>query len=322
MSLTQPLLNFGNVELVPGKCVVFSRRECDVTVLLGQHRFRLPLVPANMTTIIDVALALALAREGYFYVLHRFRIDPIAFVRRCRAEQVIASISLGVKTHDYEVVDQLVALRLIPDYITIDVAHGHSDRMRAMITYVRKHMPATVFIIAGNIATPRAALDLEEWGADGIKVGIGPGYVCTTLHQTGFGTARWELTALSQIFNVCKKPLILDGGLRSYGDIAKAIRFGAVMCMSGYLLSCYPESPGKTVVKDGKQFKQYYGSASFFNKHTTINIEGDSEWLPLKPTTIWTGLDNVRQALQSSLSYAGGKQLCDLRKVEYVVVSS
>src|SRR5699024_691969 len=128
----------------------------------------------------------------------------------------------------YDFVDELVAEDLVPDYITIDVAHGHSDRVIKMIKYVKKNMP-DVFLIAGNVATPEAIRDLENVGADATTVGVSPGMACTTKLKTGFGTGGWQLAARSRRSTVARKPLIADGGVRTHGDMANSIRVGASM---------------------------------------------------------------------------------------------
>jgi GMP reductase len=202
------------------------------------------VVPANMKTVIDEKICIWLAENGYFYVMHRFDLDNVQFVRDMRARGVYASISLGVKAPDYAAVDQMVAEDLIPEYITIDIAHGHADSVKKMVRYLKAKMP-TAFVIAGNVATPEAVIDLENWGADATKVGVGPGKVCITKLKTGFGTGGWQLSALKWCARVATKPIIADGGIRSHGDIAKSIRFGATMVMIGSMLAGHEESPGR-----------------------------------------------------------------------------
>ena len=128
--------------------------------------------------------------------------------------------------------------------------------------------------IYDNLGTPEAIIDLENWGADATKVGIGPGKVCITKLKTGFGTGGWQLSALKWCARVATKPIIADGGIREHGDIAKSIRFGASMVMIGSLFAGHEESPGKTVEVDGEMFKEYYGSASDFNKGEYKHVEG------------------------------------------------
>ncbi len=312
------IFDYDNVLLLPRKCRVQSRSECDASVTLGERSFRLPVVPANMKTVVDVPICTWLAKNGYFYVMHRFDLDNVQFVKTMKAQGLFASISLGVKKPDYDTVDQLVALGLVPEYITIDIAHGHADSVKDMIAHLKEKMPST-FIIAGNVATPEAVIDLENWGADATKVGVGPGKVCITKLKTGFGTGGWQLSAVKWCARVATKPIIADGGIRDHGDIAKSVRFGASMVMIGSLFAGHEESPGQTVEVDGKLFKEYYGSASDFNKGEYKHVEGKRILEPIKGKLAST-LIEMEQDVQSSISYAGGKKLMDIRKVNYVTL--
>lgn len=312
------IFDYDNVLLLPRKCRVESRAQCDAGVQFGPRRFRLPVVPANMKTVIDEPIAQWLAENGYFYVMHRFDVDNLAFVRNMKQRGLCASISLGVKAADRSTVDQLKAEGLVPDYITIDIAHGHADSVQAMIAYLKQHL-ADSFVIAGNVGTPEAVIDLENWGADATKVGIGPGKVCITRLKTGFGTGGWQLSALKWCARVATKPIIADGGIREHGDIAKSIRFGATMVMIGSLLAGLEESPGETVEVDGRRFKAYFGSASDFNKGEYRHVEGKRILEPIKGSLANT-LIEMEQDVQSSISYAGGTQLLDIRRVNYVIL--
>ena len=312
------IFDYDHVLLLPRKCRVESRSECDAGIEFGGRQFKLPVVPSNMKTVVDESICQWLAANGYFYVMHRFDIDNVAFVCDMKARGLFASISLGVKAADYATVDQLAELGLTPDYVTIDIAHGHSDTVRDMIWHLRKKLPDT-FIIAGNVATPEAVIDLENWGADATKVGVGPGKVCITKLKTGFGTGGWQLSALKWCARVATKPIIADGGIRSHGDIAKSIRFGATMVMIGSLFAGHEESPGQTVEVDGGLFKEYYGSASDFNKGEYRHVEGKRILEPIRGKLADT-LIEMEQDVQSSISYAGGKKLLDIRKVNYVIL--
>ena len=312
------IFDYDNILLLPRKCRVQSRAECDTGVTLGKHTFRLPVVPANMKTVVNESICEWLATNGYFYVMHRFDLDNLKFVRDCKAKGMYASVSLGVKQADYDTVAAWRAEGLCPDYITIDIAHGHSDNVHRMITHLKEHLP-DAFIIAGNVGTPEAVIDLETWGADATKVGIGPGKVCITKLKTGFGTGGWQLSALKWCARVATKPIIADGGIREHGDIAKSIRFGASMVMIGSMLAGHEESPGQTVEVDGRLFKEYYGSASDFNKGEYKHVEGKRILEPIKGRLADT-LIEMKQDLQSSISYAGGTRLMDIRKVNYVIL--
>ena len=177
--------DFDNVQLVPKKCVIKSRSEADTQVTLGDHQFRIPVVPANMASVITPEIAAWLADHDYFYVMHRFEPEQrLAFVQEMHANHRYASISIGIKDQERAFIDELRAADAIPEYITIDVAHGHSDYVMEMIKYVKQQLPAT-FLIVGNVATPEAVRDLEAAGADATKVGVGPGRACITKLKTG-----------------------------------------------------------------------------------------------------------------------------------------
>ena len=240
------------------------------------------------------------------------------FVKRMHDQGLIASISVGVKDYEYDFVTSLK--EDAPEFITIDIAHGHSDSVINMIKHIKKELPDT-FVIAGNVGTPEAVRELENAGADATKVGIGPGKVCITKVKTGFGTGGWQLAALRWCAKAAQKPIIADGGVRTHGDIAKSIRFGATMVMIGSLFAGHLESPGKLVEVDGEQYKEYYGSASEYQKGEHKNVEGKKILLPVKGHLKDT-LQEMQEDLQSSISYAGGRDLHSLTRVDYVIVKN
>ncbi|HGW2888002.1 TPA: GMP reductase [Enterococcus faecalis] len=315
------VFDYEDVQLIPNKCIVNSRSECDTTVTLGKHSFKMPVVPANMQTIIDETIAETLAENGYFYIMHRFDEEArVPFIKKMQQKGLITSISVGVKEGEYAFVETLALEGLVPDYVTIDIAHGHSNAVINMIQHLKKFLPET-FVIAGNVGTPEAVRELENAGADATKVGIGPGKVCITKIKTGFGTGGWQLAALRWCAKAARKPIIADGGIRTHGDIAKSVRFGATMVMIGSLFAGHEESPGETKVEDGVVYKEYFGSASEFQKGEKKNVEGKKIWLRHKGKLADT-LVEMQQDLQSSISYAGGRDLGAIRKVDYVIVKN
>ncbi|PQF22383.1 GMP reductase [Enterococcus mundtii] len=315
------VFDYEDIQLIPNKCILNSRSECDTTVTLGSHTFKMPVVPANMQTIIDETIAEFLAENGYFYIMHRFEEETrIPFIEKMKARNLISSISVGVKKDEYTFVEELAEKSLVPDYITIDIAHGHSNAVIAMIQHIKKHLPDT-FVIAGNVGTPEAVRELENAGADATKVGIGPGKVCITKIKTGFGTGGWQLAALRWCAKAARKPIIADGGIRTPGDVAKSVRFGATMVMIGSLFAGHEESPGETKVENGVVYKEYFGSASEFQKGEKKNVEGKKIWIQHKGSLKDT-LVEMQQDLQSSISYAGGRDLESIRKVDYVIVKN
>lgn len=315
------VFDYEDVQLIPNKCIVNSRSECDTTVTLGKYSFKMPVVPANMQTIIDETIAETLAENGYFYIMHRFDEEArVPFIKKMQQKGLITSINVGVKEGEYAFVETLAREGLVPDYVTIDIAHGHSNAVINMIQHLKKFLPET-FVIAGNVGTPEAVRELENAGADATKVGIGPGKVCITKIKTGFGTGGWQLAALRWCAKAARKPIIADGGIRTHGDIAKSVRFGATMVMIGSLFAGHEESPGETKVEDGVVYKEYFGSASEFQKGEKKNVEGKKIWLRHKGKLADT-LVEMQQDLQSSISYAGGRDLEAIRKVDYVIVKN
>ena len=318
---TTNIFDYEDVQLIPNKCIVSSRSECDTTVKLGNRTFRLPIVPANMQTIIDEKLAKELAAENYFYIMHRFQPEKrLDFVKDMHEAGLFASISIGVKPEEFEFVNELKAANLCPEYITIDIAHGHSNSVIDMIQHIKRELPES-FVIAGNVGTPEAVRELENAGADATKVGIGPGKVCITKLKTGFGTGGWQLSAVRWCAKAATKPIIADGGIRDHGDIAKSIRFGASFVMIGSLFAGHIESPGKEVTIDGVAYKEYFGSASEHQKGERKNVEGKKITIQSKGS-IFDTLTEMEQDLQSSISYAGGTTLQAIKKVDYVIVKN
>ncbi len=315
------VFDYEDIQLIPAKSIVKSRTECDTSVEFGGRRFKLPVVPANMQTIIDEKIAIYLAENDYFYIMHRFQPETrIDFIRNMNERGLYSSISVGVKDEEYNFILQLAEEGLVPEYITIDIAHGHSNAVIEMIKHIKEHIPQS-FVIAGNVGTPEAVRELERAGADATKVGIGPGKVCITKIKTGFGTGGWQLAALRWCAKAASKPIIADGGIRTHGDIAKSVRFGASMVMIGSLFAGHEESPGETVEIEGKLCKEYFGSASEFQKGERKNVEGKRMYVEHKGSLQDT-LTEMEQDLQSSISYAGGNTLDSIRHVDYVIVKN
>lgn len=313
--------DYDDIQLVPNKGIIKSRKEADTSVKFGNRTFKIPVVPANMESVIDENLAVWLAENGYYYVMHRFEPETrIDFIKRMHEKGLFASISVGIKDDEYKFIDQLAKENVIPEYITIDVAHGHSIFVIKMIRYIKEKLPDS-FLTAGNIATPEAVRELENAGADATKVGVGPGKACITKLKTGFGTGGWQLAALRMCSKAASKPMIADGGIRHNGDIAKSVRFGATMVMIGSMLAGHEESPGNIIKIDGKTYKQYWGSASEVQKGAYRNVEGKQMLVPYRGF-IKDTLHEMQEDLQSSISYAGGKDLNVIKLVDYVIVKN
>ncbi len=172
-----------------------------------------------------------------------------------------------------------------------------------------------------NVGTPEAVRELENAGADATKWGLAQVKACITKLKTGFGTGGWQLAALRLCSKAAQQALIADGGIRYNGDIAKSIRFGATMVMIGSLMAGHLQSPGTMIKIDGKSYKQYWGSASETQKAPTVTWKANKYLVPYRGDIADT-LSEMQQDLQSSISYAGGNKLMDIRLVDYVVVKN
>ena len=312
-------LHYKDVYLVPNLSDLSTRQEADTSIILGNHDFRVPVVPSNMKCTIDPNLAKKLSDSSYFYIMHRFNVDNVAFAESLHNydNQNIVSISVGVKDEDLKVIETLRDRRLRVDYITVDIAHGHSTLMQNTLKHIKKHLPNT-FIIAGNVATKEGAKFLVSHGADAVKVGIGQGFVCTTKDKTGFTCPMFS--CVQEVAEGVTVPVIADGGVRCNGDIAKALVAGAKMVMCGSVFAKCQDSPGAVVrTSDGQTYKEYYGSASAQNKGHSNNVEGITKLIDLDPITYIDKLKEIKQDLQSAISYAGGTTLDCLTSVRYGV---
>lgn len=295
-------LSYEDIALIPEFFSGTTRSSLSTAINFGGHKFKLPVVPANMRCVIDDTTACSLAKNGYFYVMHRFDVDIIDFVHYCKQQQMLCSISLGVQEHDKCMVDAFVDLDAVPDFITVDIAHGHSAMMRDMIMYIKSKI--NTFVIAGNVSTVKAFDDLCSWGADAVKVGIGPGKACTTRLKTGFYSPMFSTVNQIHHWRTNKAiPIIADGGVQHNGDVAKALVAGADIVMIGGMFAQCTDSPADVV--NGE--KIYFGSASAENKGHNNNVEGKKVLLRGNGMTYHTKLMELEQDLQSAMSYAGGK---------------
>jgi GMP reductase len=301
--------NFSDVYLRPQKCIVKSREECDISVALGENRFSNPVIAANMKSVVDADTCKYLHDNKMFYIYHRFNNDNYEFAKEMKDSGRIVSISIGVKQEDKDLIRKLCDNYYCPDYITIDIAHGHADSVASMINFL-KIMCNDSFIIAGNVATAEGVQFLQEAGASGVKCGIAQGSVCTTRIKTGF--TRGMVSCIAECAEVAKIPIISDGGIYTPGDIAKAIAAGATMVMCGSFMSGYDQNSGQVVTIDGKKKYVYYGSASFNNKGHKSHVEGKEILLDYKGN-MDDHIYDIECSLKSATSYAGKNTLQEIK---------
>ena len=314
--------DFSNINLVPRMCIVESRSECSTSTKIGDRDFKLPIVPANMECIINDEIAIMLAQQGYFYIHHRFNVNALDFSKKMAALNLPISISLGVNSDAYDIMKTLKDNGINPDYVTIDIAHGHSIKMKLILEWF-KTLPNKPYIIAGNVSTPEAVRDLEKWGADAIKVGIGPGAACTTYVATGFGSRGIQASVIKLCSDAKQKPetlIVADGGVKEPGDIAKSLSLGAGLVMIGGMFSGLKDSPGNTVTgTDGRLYKEFWGSASAFQSGKKNRIEGTKKLVLMKQTGFLEELQQLNECLQSAISYGGGTNL-DCFKTQEIII--
>lgn len=253
-------LTFDDVLIVPAKSDVRSRKDPSLTTQLTKNRTtNLPIISANMDTVTESDMALAMDQLGGLGILHRFMTieDQIKHVNTLvKAGVKNISASIGVNDDFKDRARSLVTAGV--NILTIDIAHGHSVQMFETMKWCKDTYPQ-IDIIAGNVATPDATEDLIKAGADAIKVGIGPGSMCTTRIITGAGVPQLTAVAIcAEVAKEYKVPVIADGGIKTSGDIVKAFAAGASSVMLGSMLSGTIETPGE--IKNGR--KQYRGMAS------------------------------------------------------------
>lgn len=308
-------LSYQDVLLIANYSELDTREHADTSVNLCGYKFNLPVVPANMQDVIDIPLAKYLSENGYFYIYHKFdkQKTTYEFVSFANFEQwKLISISTGVNEDSLKELQQIAKNRLRVDFMTIDVAHGHHKKVKQRIQIIRDIFPKTK-IIAGNVMTGEACYDLGKWGADVVKVGIGQGSICTTRFQTGFSMPMFDCVIKCAIDS--NIPIIADGGVQNIGDISKAMVAGAKMVMTGKLFASCINSPAQII--DGK--KQYRGSTSFAAKKHNKHIEGRVLDLEADITFV-ERLQEIKEAMQSAISYAGGNNLDSFKKVKWIQI--
>lgn len=319
---------YSDISLIPNYSECESRDNCDASIKLFGKRYKLPIIPANMKSVIDLDLSSWMSENDYFYIMHRFNNDIYAQIEQANNQNwKTISFSIGVQDKDKTIIHKLRTNKLRLDFITIDIAHGHSTKMKRMIEFIKENLPNTK-IIAGNVATPQAVKDLSGWGADIIKVGVGQGSPCTTKDKTGFTVPMFScVQSCSNLYNGEfedqeheKIPIIADGGVRCNGDIVKALVAGATMVMAGGLFAACTDSPAKLIKLNGDYLKGYFGSASYENKGSLNHIEGKLNAIEDNRMTYERKLEEIREDIQSAISYAGGDTIKVFNSVEFVKV--
>jgi len=344
----QNYLTYDDIQLVPQYSEIPSRTQINLKTLVSKRYGLLnPIVASPMDTVCELEMAYKIFLLGGVGCIHRFntieeqskiikelyhRIYSDEWGNQFESWGVMVDnwhseiphvpimASIGVSESDKDRAKSLVDSGC--NILLIDVAHGHHKNVEKMLKWCKQNLDDKVDIIAGNIATKEAAQELESWGADGLRVGIGGGSLCTTRVKTGFGVPN--VSCLEDIVSVSKTPVMADGGIRSSGDISKALAIGASSVMLGSLIAGTEEAPGQIVETNKGLYKRYRGSASLETKVThgqqTRNVEGESTTIPYKGGVKFI-VNGLLDGIKSALSYGGAKTLEDFNP-PYVKVTN
>jgi IMP dehydrogenase len=315
---------FDDVLLVPAYNHYESRQHVDTSVTdrTGRLTLKLPIMTANMDTITESAMANWIGGKGGIGVLHRFMSleRNVEEFKRC-----VTPVFASIGTSEEELTRAEALRDAGADYFVVDVAHGHARYMGKTLKRLRELLP-NACLMAGNVATYAGADYLASVGADIVKVGIGPGSVCTTRIKTGHGVP--QLTAIQDCAR-CDRSIVADGGIRYAGDVVKALAFGADFVMIGGMLAGTRPTPGEKVKDaEGNWVKTYRGMAS--REVADDHRGGIAEWKTAEgiSTTVPYREDEDRiigdlvGGLRSGLTYAGSQTVKELqRKLNYTVIT-
>ncbi len=316
-------ITFDDVLLVPAYNHYESRRLVDISMTDRREMITLdlPIFSSNMDTITESQMANFMSEKGGSGVIHRF-MSVERNIEEFKKSPTKTFVSVGCSEKDMERVEALRDAGA--QYFCIDVAHAHGKYVGKTLKRMREIL-GNACIMAGNVATYAGADYLASCGADLIKVGIGGGSVCSTRIKTGYGVPM--LTSIQQCAKT-DRSIIADGGIRTPGDVVKALAFGADFVMIGGMLAGTKPTPGNAVEKEGKQWKEYRGMASKEAQDSFIGgvpdwktAEGVATYVPYREDEEAIIADIIG-GLRSGLTYGGSSTIRELqRKLEYLVVS-
>ena len=287
-----------------------------------------------MDTVTEADMAIAMQACGGLGIIHRYNTieeqakivsEVVDFLEEINSEN-ISKISAAIGVGDDFMTRATALYDAGARIICIDVAHGHHSLVEMALKSLKDKYGKSVSLIAGNVATPEGYIDLSEWGADAVRLGIGGGSICSTRIQTGHGVPTLQTVLECRSVDANSK-IIADGGIKTTGDIVKALAAGADFVMLGSMLAGTSETPGTTLKgNSGEQYKVYRGMASpeaqIAWKGSARSLEGISTTVPYKGYATDV-LDETSRNIKSGLSYSGALDLSELRaKAEFIRQSS
>jgi len=327
MIMTTDTYTFNDVLIKPKYSEVKSRKDVDISVEFGKIVSEIPVISANMKTITGSRMALEMGKRGAWSCLHRFNTIEEAREEYEEAKEQIPLVSIGVNGESKERFQELSNAGA--KFFCVDVAHGHHILVKEMIKYIKSEN-ANAYVMAGNVATPEGYKALAKWGADAVKVGIGPGSMCQTRTNTGVGVPQlWAFEQIAkqrQSLGTKSAMIVGDGGIKSVGDMAKSYKFVDAIMLGSFFAGCM-ETPGDVYKrKDGSRYKVYGGSASGHNKGANGKrpefVEGVTEEVPLGDHVKFL-LREIKEGVQSACSYVGAFNIKEFKtKCEFIRIGS
>tara|TARA_B100001093_G_scaffold190465_1_gene183024 strand:+ start:1 stop:1077 length:1077 start_codon:yes stop_codon:yes gene_type:complete len=327
-------LTFDDVTLAPKYSEILPSEVNTEVILTENLRLKIPLLSSAMDTVTESKMAIAIAKAGGIGVIHRNLSikEQIIEIKKVKKQNLLVGAAVGAGVDEFVRAKKILKEDI--DLIVIDTAHGHTKKVAEIIKYIKKIKSKRIALCAGNIATPEAAKFLIKLGVDIIKVGIGPGSICTTRLVAGIGVP--QLSAILSVRNGLKNKkvkIISDGGIKYSGDLAKAFAAGADAVMIGSLFAGTNETPGKLIKKNGKLFKSFRGMGSVgamnkgsadryfqkkqkdFSKYVPEGVEGFVKYKGDVGRIIY----KLIGGLKSSMGYLGSSQIINLRNNPHFV---
>ena len=321
-------LTFDDVTLAPKYSEILPS-EVDTSIKLTEIlKLKIPVLSSAMDTVTESKMAIEIAKVGGIGIIHR-NLDikkQVLEIKKVQKKKLIVGAAVGAGPKEFKRAEAILKENI--DMIVVDTAHGHTKKVSEIIKFVKKIKNKKTALCAGNIATPEAAKFLIKLGVDIIKVGIGPGSICTTRLVAGIGVP--QLSAILNVRNGVRNKkikIISDGGIKYSGDLAKAFAAGADAVMIGSLFSGTDETPGKLIRRNGKLFKNFRGMGSvgamnkgsadrYFqskqkdtSKYVAEGVEGYVKYKGKVAGIVFKLIGGLR----SSMGYLGSKQIKNLR---------
>jgi IMP dehydrogenase len=340
--IIEEALTYDDLLLLPLRSKIKSRSDTNISTNLTKNiRIECPIISANMDSVTNSEVAINMALYGAVGALHRvstieeqieelkkvknFQFDNIQHPKASKDSngRLLVGASVGIRENPIPNIEKLLLSGA--NFIIVDVAHAHSESVINVVKNIKKTYKNDIELIVGNMATEKAAQDFLELDVDAVKVGIGPGSICTTRIVTGVGVP--QASAINKVYSVLKKsgiPIIADGGVRYSGDITKALALGASSVMIGNIFARSIEAPGEILTINKEKYKYYRGEASLYEMKKRFKIDKRNDSDKISPEgveglvkiegSIKDILTNLCGGIRSGLSYTNSKDIESLRK--------